>query len=1063
MNIYSLLLFTSFLIYLSLGLRMFKVRPMSRMSILFCQLCFAFAFWSFCITFLFSAPHKEAAFFWFKLASPSWSLIPALMLHFVFVLTGWEQKIRQRWLLLFLYLPGILFAWKEITSYVLAIDFSLESYGWTGINPTDSPWFLAFTAYYLLYVLFSAAVLYRWKEKTDSPREKQQAKIIIIAVLLSVVLTFFNETLLPGMGIDLFPKIPSFLTLIWAYGMWYAINRYRLMKASPALTGEIVLEELLSKLLQTVMENSGAQRVVIIIQQEKQMLIQGEAYAGIESSKVLHNIPLEESNSLPLTVLDQVIKNRKNLLLDDIRQEHAFSADPYLLGGEHRSLLVIPLLTRGILKGLIYLENNQTTHAFTPERVQGLNVLTSEIVISLQNATLFASLQESYDRMSEWNQLLEQTVQERTNAVRNLLNNAGQGFLTFDRDLLVDDEYSAECENIFGAAIAGTKISRLLFPANEEEQSMLEEIIGQIYMEKEAFKQEVYLSLLPDEVQLDGQYIRLEFKLIKNSLEEETEDLLMLILTGITEKRKLEETMQEEKNLFEMIVRVVSNFVDFNATLKEYEEFCCNYIQEIDPAQDPVEIFTIVMRSIHTFKGSFHQFGMLNMVKMLHQLETKLQQQSATIENLTTADILGMLAAEDMEKWLEEDLLILKTFLGDTYFLRENSLIIDVESLWKMEECILTTLTPPQIQLILPELRKMLWKPFRESLKAYPDYIKRLSSQTEKLICPLEIEGGNINVDLELYRDFVKSLGHIFRNALDHGIEPPEERVAAGKNERGKIHCRVSQKNGCLIVKISDDGRGIPIEKIREKALQINMPSFAVPDSEQELLQLIFEDQFSTQETLSDLSGRGVGLSAVKSEVEKLGGSVEVNSRPGEGTTFSFYLPLENGTPLKKPSYFEIIQLFLQSARNILHEQTGVNIDTPSDTNLKVADHVELLDIMTIMPLRGVITGKIILTANRELCSYMLDNYAMWKVEEAERENCYNDLLAELLNIITGSFLNKVSGGEFVVTGTPQKIQAENACLKNNGNEILTYQVAVENGILSFSFISDQEVLHCIN
>lgn len=285
---------------------------------------------------------------------------------------------------------------------------------------------MAFNSYYLIYVLFSAALLYHWRKKTESPQEKKQAQIIITAVLVSVVLIFINETLLPLLGVDMIPKVPSLLTLLWAWGMWYAISKYRLLDLSPALTGEIVLEELLRKLLQTLSETSNAQRVVIILSQEDDLLIQGEAHKTYESQKVLHNIPLQESSSLPHILLQQIQSTCQPLLLDDVVRG-AFGDDPYLCQNPPSFLLIIPLLSQGLLQGLFYMESH-LTNTFTLEQAEAVDQMGSQIVVSLENASLFANLQKSHDQLSKWNQMLEETVAERTMAIKNLLNHAGQGF-----------------------------------------------------------------------------------------------------------------------------------------------------------------------------------------------------------------------------------------------------------------------------------------------------------------------------------------------------------------------------------------------------------------------------------------------------------------------------------------------------------------------------------------------------------------------------------------------------------------------------------------------------------
>lgn len=1039
MNIYSLLLFTSFLIYLYLGFQMFHTRPIPRLSKIFGLLCFAFAHWSFCITFLFPAPHKEAAAFWYKLSSLAWAFIPALLLHFAFVLSGWEQKIRKSWWIYALYLPGAFFAWREITHYVMAADFTLYPYGWTGVVPSDSPLFYTFTLYYLLYVLLSAAVLHRWRRQTESPREKKQAQIIMVAVLISVLLTFINETLLPLLGIDIIPKVPSLLSLFWAYGMWYAISRYRLLDLSPNLTGEIILEELLTKLLQTVIETSGAQRGVIILDQDGALFIQGEAFNDKSNYKLLHNIPLEESSSLPRSLIRQVHSNGERLILDDATKTRP---DPYLEQSKSRSLMIIPLLSKGRVKGLLYLENNLHRHVFTPERVENTDRVASQVVQSLENASLFAHLQKSHDQLARWNQMLEETVAQRTQAIKNLLNHAGQGFLTFGNDLLVDEEYSTECEKIFNGPLAKEKITRLLFPENEGEETMLEEILLEIGEEEDEDKKDLYLSLLPEEVTLGERTIQLQFRCIKKSLETEKEERIMLILTDITEKRELENLMEEEKNLLEMIVRIISNYSDFQITVQEYQDFCQNLFLSDSPDSDSI------FRQIHTFKGIFHQFKMVNTAKQLHTLETKLQEKKEEKDGDALWDYLQK---EGLESWLDEDLALIQNILGDSFLFQEKTHFIPEESLQQIQHRIIESLDPPHIYLLLSEIKKLRWKPFRDSLKPYTHYLNRLSSETEKLIYPLEIQGGELKVDPEYYRDFVKSLGHVFRNAVDHGIELPEERVAKGKNKRGTIKSRIFQEDGQLVVEIADDGQGIQVEKLMGQG---RGRTGEIPNSK--LQELIFQENFTTQEDPTQISGRGVGLVVVKEEVEKLGGRIQLESQPGKGTCFSFYLPQQEEEDLHRYSTFDYIHLFLEAAWPILKKQGGITL-VHDLKKIQLTTQTQLYEYTAIIPLQGLINGRILLTGDEGICRVFLEHFARWDIQEEERETCYQDVLGEFLNHITGHFIQSLSKtGELIHMGPPEKLQAKNASLQGTYN-LLRYGVQLTEGSLSFIFIPGTE------
>lgn len=159
----------------------------------------------------------------------------------------------------------------------------------------------------------------------------------------------------------------------------------------------------------------------------------------------------------------------------------------------------------------------------------------------------------------------------------------------------------------------------------------------------------------------------------------------------------------------------------------------------------------------------------------------------------------------------------------------------------------------------------------------------------------LEMSGGETELDRIIVERISDSLLHMIRNSLDHGVENREERIAAGKPERGTISLSAWYEGGGVIVAVGDDGRGLPMDRIREKALAKRIVSADALDrmSKSELMNLIFLPGFSTSPLITDLSGRGVGMDVVrKNVVDDLRGAITIDSREGEGTTFFLRLPL---------------------------------------------------------------------------------------------------------------------------------------------------------------------------
>jgi two-component system chemotaxis sensor kinase CheA len=158
----------------------------------------------------------------------------------------------------------------------------------------------------------------------------------------------------------------------------------------------------------------------------------------------------------------------------------------------------------------------------------------------------------------------------------------------------------------------------------------------------------------------------------------------------------------------------------------------------------------------------------------------------------------------------------------------------------------------------------------------------------------LTLEGEETEADKNIIEALAEPLIHIVRNSLDHGIETPEVRRAAGKPAEGRLVIRASQDSGRVLIDISDDGKGIDPAVIKRKAYEKGIIDEAVLEriSDQEAVNLVFAAGFSTAETVSDLSGRGVGMDVVRNAVERVNGSVALTSEVGKGTRLRLSLPL---------------------------------------------------------------------------------------------------------------------------------------------------------------------------
>ncbi len=207
------------------------------------------------------------------------------------------------------------------------------------------------------------------------------------------------------------------------------------------------------------------------------------------------------------------------------------------------------------------------------------------------------------------------------------------------------------------------------------------------------------------------------------------------------------------------------------------------------------------------------------------------------------------------------------------------------------------TLLSRRLDMVTADLRESVMKarmqPVSNVFSKMPRLVRDLSHALNRRV-NLEMEGQETELDKSLLEAIKDPLTHAVRNALDHGIETPDVREAAGKNPEGTLSLRAAQEGSHVIVEVSDDGAGISHERIRNKAIERGLltPERAAQLAERDLLQLIFLPGFSTAAQVTNVSGRGVGMDVVRTNVEKIGGKVEIESRLGKGTTLRMRIPL---------------------------------------------------------------------------------------------------------------------------------------------------------------------------
>ncbi|HET6516485.1 MAG TPA: PAS domain-containing protein [Thermodesulfovibrionales bacterium] len=249
MNILSLFASFAFIVYSYLGIYTLRLDQKSPLSRTFSYLCLCFAVWAFAYTFLYSAPDKETAWFWYKISAPGWCLFPGVALHFFLFLTEHQEILRKWWSYVMLYLPGFVFTYQALTGVFLVEDFIYRGLGWCEVAPANQASLLLYALYYTVFILTGLVLTLQWGKRSKTAGKKKQARVIFVTAFPVLITTAITDSLLPALKIHLLPSIASILILTWVFGIWYSMVNYRLMILTPSIAADEIISKMIDVLV----------------------------------------------------------------------------------------------------------------------------------------------------------------------------------------------------------------------------------------------------------------------------------------------------------------------------------------------------------------------------------------------------------------------------------------------------------------------------------------------------------------------------------------------------------------------------------------------------------------------------------------------------------------------------------------------------------------------------------------------------------------------------------------------------------------------------------------------
>jgi two-component system chemotaxis sensor kinase CheA len=490
------------------------------------------------------------------------------------------------------------------------------------------------------------------------------------------------------------------------------------------------------------------------------------------------------------------------------------------------------------------------------------------LVLGALVVVLFTRAVETRDaQLSDYTANLEKKVEERTReldernrGMRMVLDNVAQGLITTGLDGVMAADRSAVVDSWFGLAPPGITLSELLREKSPDYATWF--ALGLEQLRDGFLPTEMVLDQLPRRFTAGERTLDVAYTPI--GADQQVERLLVII-SDVTERLAHERAEREQRELVALFQRISID----RAGVEEFLLEAGNLVGSLRDATDPV----VQARLVHTLKGNCAIYGLLSYAELAHRVESDMVE---TDEGLSAEHRHAL-----VELW-REAMGRVAALLGGA-----RSDLVELER-GELDAAIARAGAGggrELAELLTSWTREPVARRFERLARQADALCRRLGRPAPNV----KIDSGGVRLESAGWLSFWASMVHLVRNAVDHGIEDPETRAAAGKPEAGTLELYARRHDGQMIIGVRDDGRGIDWERVRSRARQLGVPHA----SESDLVDALFADGLTTRDQAGDLSGRGVGLSALRQIVHELGGAIAVTSRSGGGTTFE--LTFEEG------------------------------------------------------------------------------------------------------------------------------------------------------------------------
>ena len=527
--------------------------------------------------------------------------------------------------------------------------------------------------------------------------------------------------------------------------------------------------------------------------------------------------------------------------------------------------------------------------------------------ISLRGNDEFGMLANSFNTMSteisgligkleEYNKNLEKMVEQRTlelseanEFIKAMVNSLDQGLLVFDKDGNCHDIYTKACESIFGRSPQGLSFDQAI-GLNEKDAKSFKDWNNILFQELLPFESSIGLGpaqVKEGENTSDDNFkqVKLDYYPIRDS--EEKLSNVVSVATDVTAQIKAQNAFEEKEAYVAMVLKIINNKVQFFSFIKEVKSTLENIGVAIGSSKIDIDY---ILMNWHSLNGGMGIFKILPLQQMARNHETGLVSAKENPPSDLKETLLTQL--KNFESGLEEFLASTHTFFGEDWQKEQEKVVLTKDQLHRLQGLIDQSKNDELTEYYAEQFLK---SPIEDFFKGYDELIQTSASKTGKKINTLDIRGGQLRIMAQQHEELFSVLVHLFRNCVDHGVETPAKRKELGKEEIGNISIEFkkvrTKGKPWLNIRVCDDGSGINPEIIRKKLGELHPNEDFSQISDEEIVYKIFDPTFTTTEVVTSLSGRGVGMSAIKDVIDKRKGSLKVVSEIGKGSQFSFSVP----------------------------------------------------------------------------------------------------------------------------------------------------------------------------